>query len=418
VGNANRKNKRNLLVAAIAPAAVAMIAGDANASITANFVKAGAASGGAVIQPGGGWTAFRLVATADTGDVIAGVDFTASGQGIFGTLLQRWVYISSSSTLKSPAGAQQNNGVDAGSLDSHFITLSGQTYNTSGTPFTEDNPQNLPTFAGDTANARYGTGTNMHVGYAITSGFLATQPLAYVVFQSGTNASATFTVSERPSGGGQSTAASFTLPLNFIEPGLPPIVSLSPVSGGTPIFYGNKLSPSATPGVDQATFDNGGSADGIIHLLGSSVAGYVAGHANNIGGSGSGGESQFYTEVSGWNPATDIEIFALNVKVNGADPTLAQDSAIVDEINARSIGNITASVLPGGQYASVFPGYDILLTAVDGMTSPEYLGFDFPFPSGTDVTVTDIAVVPEPASLAAVLPAAAGLLLGRRKRAQ
>jgi hypothetical protein len=396
---------------------VALIGGDANASITASFTVLGSANGGPVITAPSGWTAFRLTATADSGDVITAVDFSTNGKGIFGTLLQRWVYNSSlHTTQQTPAAIQQNNSVNFNSLDSHFVTLSTQTLVVPpSTPLTEDNNQALGTLPGDNpAVARSGVGTFLQGSYGINTGFLVTQPLAYVLLKDGTVGSATFALAEAPSGGGASTAFNFNIPF-FIEPPHPLLITLTPVSAGTPLNHGNKLSPSASPGVDQATFDNGGSADGMIHVLGSN-SGYTPGHANNIGGAGSGGQSTFYTEVTGWNPATDLEIFALNVKVNGADPTPAQDSSIVNDINSLNSGNITASLVAGGQYASVFPGYDILLTAANGTTSPEYLAFAFSADTSTPgVTVTDIAIVPEPASLTALLPAAA-ILLGRRKQ--
>jgi hypothetical protein len=199
--------------------------------------------------------------------------------------------------------------------------------------------------------------------------------------------------------------------LAFMVPPPNRIIALTSVAQGT---YGNKLTQSTHPGADQATFSPNNS-DNIIHVTGSGGS-YVPGFADPIGGTVN-GENKFFTEATGWSPTTDQELYALNIRVNNADPTASQIQSVVNDINDPGVGNtgnFTASVLTG-QFASIFPGYDILLTADAGTVSPEFLGIDFSVDSHTPgVTVTGVAAIPEPASATSMLLAAAGLLLRRR----
>jgi hypothetical protein len=197
----------------------------------------------------------------------------------------------------------------------------------------------------------------------------------------------------------------------MVDPPAHKIISLTSSAPGT---YGNKLTQSTTPGTDQASFSPN-QADSKIHVTGANGS-YVPGFASNIGGT-TAGQNKFFTEATGWSPTTDQEIYALNIRVGNADPTADQIRSVIDDINdpvAGNTGNVTASLVTG-QLASVFPGYDILLTATPGTVSPEFLGIDFSVDLHTPgVTVTGVAAVPEPASAAGVLLAAAGPLLGRR----
>jgi hypothetical protein len=299
-------------------------------------------------------------------------------------------------------------------LDTHFVTVAGQSIAIAA-PFTEDNDESLTQPDQHPANdllGKYGIGTTLHGADGIINNYLATQALAYIVMPTSAAARAIFGVAEQPVNGTFNTSASYDLLLTTSEHPLSSIVSLAPVSNGAPSGFGNRLSNSAAPGVDQGTFDNGGSADNILHIIGA-PGGYTPGHVNNIGGN-SIGQGTFYVEATGWNPLSDQETFALNIKVNGGDPTPAQIQDIAADI---SISNSFVSAVPvTGQYATEFPGYDILLT-FSGMATPDYLGINFANDTvDRGVTVTDVAAVPEPnGAAAAVLLATAGLLLGRRR---
>jgi len=130
-----------------------------------------------------------------------------------------------------------------------------------------------------------------------------------------------------------------------------------------------------------------------------------------------------YTAVSVFNPLTDTEVYALKLNEGGGalSPTSTLIATIVADINASAV-NVSAGAITG-QYAALFPGYDILLVSSPGFTAGAGgvadLGIDF---SGdTDaatpgLVVTEVAAVPEPATAAGVVLGAAGLLLGRRKK--
>jgi hypothetical protein len=419
--------KRLAMLGAAAVPAAAMFASQANAAITVSVVNLGTAAAN-TNGPQSGWTAFALMATADTGDVLTGCDFSSSNttlgvnKGVYGQLLQRWSYSSTTLvTSKTPMNAQSANSTSIFSLDTHFLTVGTQGYTIPGTtPITEDNNQTNPGLTGfpnsapGATGARYGTGTALHGGFSWGNDFRVTQQLAYIVLKDGTTGSAVFDLSETVAPGpGVNTGFAFALSFSS-GPGSSSTVANKIISltSAAPTSYGTKLTQGA--GANQATFDNGGSADSTIHVLGSNSS-YVPGHANAVGGAGN-GQNLFNVEATGWSPNTDQEVYALNIKVNGLDPTAGQISAIINDINGSNTGNVTAGPV-SGQFAAVFPGYDILLTAAAGTLSPEFLGVDFSSDSTTTgVTVTDVAAVPEPASAAGILLGAAGLLLGRRKR--
>jgi hypothetical protein len=123
------------------------------------------------------------------------------------------------------------------------------------------------------------------------------------------------------------------------------------------------------------------------------------------------------------NDTVGSPVYALKVLVNGATPTSSALVQICADINANDSGVGIAKPMSTSTWASLFPGYDILIPKT-GVGDP---AFQFDFSStasdGTDsdtalgaVTVTSIAAVPEPATAAGVVLGAAGLLLGRRKK--
>jgi hypothetical protein len=211
-----------------------------------------------------------------------------------------------------------------------------------------------------------------------------------------------------PSGGPTTTASTHK------------IISLT--NSNTPgTVYGVLLTNSATPtaGSNTATFNPNSPSANKINVTGSNGS-YTPGKANNINGADSNstaGAATDTVEATGFNPATDPEVYALKLLVGTAAPTSGQITTIIGEINASNTGLGVVASANTGALASVFPGYQILLTATGaGATGDEYLAWDFSQESSVgNVSVADVAAIPEPATAALMLISSAGLLLGRRR---
>ena len=129
-----------------------------------------------------------------------------------------------------------------------------------------------------------------------------------------------------------------------------------------------------------------------------------------------------YVTVSGFNPSTDTETFALDV-TDSVPGNLAADLA--DAVSEIDSGTYSGFSLTAGTVDStgVFGGgYDFFITITDptlGTGSPDF-GFDFTQLNGISDTLSVGAVavtggaVPEPASLAMLVAGSVGLL-GRRR---
>jgi hypothetical protein len=294
-------------------------------------------------------------------------------------------------------------------IDTHFLVPTASRVDATS-PFEDNNGVNTPGIPNDDSTDNYGSGTYLRGVFGIQGANQTnSMNLAYLVLPS--NGTYSIDVAEGVVGSsGTGFHLAGTIAVGGVTTATNKIVSLTAVSAGAPSTYGNKLTNGT--GVDKATFNPNTPVADSINVSGSNGS-YIKGQANNIN-SGA-GENKFFVQASGFSPATDQEIYALNIKVGGSDPTAAQDQAIVNDINANNTG-VTASLV-SGQFASLFPGYDILLTGAAGTSAPANLAIDFSADTATPgVVVTDVAAVPEPASAAALLLGATGLLLGRRKR--
>jgi len=174
-----------------------------------------------------------------------------------------------------------------------------------------------------------------------------------------------------------------------------------------------------------------GNADGTITMGGPGHGSYLVSAA-----AGFTTATTASVAVTGFNPATDQEIYALKLSQNGSSGSITDTNIltrIAADINGANGNNASTGVsasLITGVYTLLFPaasGYDLLLTSAPGFTATggADLGFDFSSSGQGDtsplvagVAVTGIAAVPEPATAAGIVIGAAGLLLGRRKNMQ
>ncbi len=179
------------------------------------------------------------------------------------------------------------------------------------------------------------------------------------------------------------------------------IIALTNASGGT--VFGTLLTNAASPtaGSATATFNPNAPLANRINVLGSNGS-YVPGYANNVGGgdTGGGGDATDTVEATGWNPATDTEIYAMKLLVGGEAPTPAQINRIISDINNSNNGLAVTASGNNGALAGLFSGYQILIsTSGVGATGDEYLAWDFSLETNVvGVTVEDIAAIPEPSS--------------------
>jgi hypothetical protein len=196
-------------------------------------------------------------------------------------------------------------------------------------------------------------------------------------------------------------------------------------SGNTPSGFGSQLvSGSAPTAANQGVFVTpAGSAANTLAVSGK-PGDYVPGFVKSINSSaagGSPGDAANYVRVGGFT-GTDTELFGLKLDENGSAlaPGAAALSTIASDINLVNTG-VTASVLPtNGGATPNLAGYDVLLKFSAPVTNANgYLGFNFAgYSDGAvgNITVTDIAVIPEPAGTALVAAMGLGLMTVRRRK--
>jgi uncharacterized repeat protein (TIGR03803 family) len=124
-----------------------------------------------------------------------------------------------------------------------------------------------------------------------------------------------------------------------------------------------------------------------------------------------------YLAVRGFNPSTDIEVYALEITDSVSGDLAADLSDAVSEINAGTYTGYSVTASTTDPLTNLNNGYDFYITITNdtlGTGSP-YFGFDFTQLNGTSDTLSvAAAAVPEPASIG--LLAVGGItLLGRRR---
>jgi len=233
-------------------------------------------------------------------------------------------------------------------------------------------------------------------------------------------------------------------------------ITLTPniVAGGTEFwkFNGNATVNSKTTSTYAATpfgssdvinnlptlvvvIAGGASGHPIVNYAGAANSSYsptigtltVTGHngsytvASITGINGGAGDATGTAEAVGFNPASDEEIYAVDVLVNGGQATAGELSTLVAAINAGD-ANVGASAGVVATTSSPVPnpfgsGYNLYLDP-QGF-SPAFLGLDLsstndPLLSG--YTFSAIAVVPEPMTLGLLALGGVGLMARRHRR--
>jgi len=183
------------------------------------------------------------------------------------------------------------------------------------------------------------------------------------------------------------------------------------INPAPPVFatlsFGNATPPpSAIVSLTSSTPTGYGSSVGALHVVGGggSYAPVVIPGLSTAAG---------YSAVSGFTPTSDTEIFLLKLSSS------AKDAALIADINASggSVGGLVASA-PAGLLANLGgTAWDIELS----VTNPGALAngdFGFNLGNTTDgagISVTEVAAVPEPATLGLLALSGIGLLARRRR---
>jgi uncharacterized repeat protein (TIGR03803 family) len=181
-------------------------------------------------------------------------------------------------------------------------------------------------------------------------------------------------------------------------------------SGDGTVF---SLTPNPIISLTAAAPTAFGSKVGTLTVTGSHGS-YVAGSATFTA------TPTGYLAVSGFNPSTDTEIYALELTDSTPANLTADLADAAAEINAGTYTGYTVTASTTDPLTILGTGYDFYITITGdtlGTGSP-YLGFDFTQLNNTTDTlsVSGVAAVPEPASLS--LMAAGGIALLRRRRTQ
>jgi hypothetical protein len=191
-----------------------------------------------------------------------------------------------------------------------------------------------------------------------------------------------------------------------------PIVAM----GTSTTLYGQQITHGS--GANQGSFTHGLNALTVTGGNGVYTSAQVTGIA------GSKGLGTGYVSVTGFNPGTDREVFAMDVLIDGTQATASEIATLVANINStHSYGygsSIALASSPvGDAFASLSPStpYNLFFT-FDGLTvGSNNFSFDLSQDPiyGANATVVAVAAIPEPSSLGVWLVISAAVIL-RRKR--
>jgi PEP-CTERM motif len=189
------------------------------------------------------------------------------------------------------------------------------------------------------------------------------------------------------------------------------------LTSSAPADYGNSITNGAS-GADSGAFTGPGAASNKLTVTGGSGS-YIIAQVTGIG-TGGNGDATNYLEANGFNPSTDPQIFAMDVEVDGAQASAGQLSTLISEINAFD-GGLASGLSVGSTLANdpFAANYNLFLTADPGIAADDFLGFDVSEandPALVDYSLSAVAVVPEPLSIALLSLGGIGLLSRRSRR--
>jgi len=123
-------------------------------------------------------------------------------------------------------------------------------------------------------------------------------------------------------------------------------------------------------------------------------------------------------EAMGFNPATDEEIWAYDILVNGTQATTAQVTTLATEINTFDGGSAGIVATTSSPVPNPFgSGFNLYLDPQG--SSPSFLGLDLSStndPALAGYTFSAVAVVPEPMTLGLLALGGVGLMARRHRR--
>jgi len=218
--------------------------------------------------------------------------------------------------------------------------------------------------------------------------------------------------SELDGGTGQDLILAYT-----VAPSTLPIFSLTTTAPGS--AYGSTITNGS--GNLQGTFTGTGASLNKLTVAGSSGS-YVYQQATGIkdGSGSSNGPGQANIEANGFSPATDTEVYALDVEVGGSQASTTQLNTLVTEAVADGLptGMTVSTTSPS---PNPFPGtYNLFLDVSPGLASDVFLGWDLSSSNDSNLsggyTVSAVAVVPEPMSASLLVVTALGMMARRNRR--